>query len=283
MARPRCPKCNGLLVHEPAVADLPDRILCRACGWQMYRKVEPVIPEIPSETTGKDRPIRTAYGPAGPVTSDGKHWRGICPICKRPDVLLASRVGECCRCYTRINKGQDPLATTRPMPATPAKQVAKPEVPSVPPVPSVTSTDKGVIDMPETAPETGRTKAHKKSYSYRGTCNTCLRPDLKLSGKGGICSRCYHRKRTGRDPLADLPNQGIAKPAAPSPQAPLPPPIPEQKTARAACCLDPVQCMDEIWAATRARWIRELTEAPDNITRLRLAANQLEIMNRLEV
>jgi hypothetical protein len=48
-----------------------------------------------------------------------KTYRGVCPKCKRDDVLLTSKNGECYRCYKR---GDQATATTRPMPAAPVKK-----------------------------------------------------------------------------------------------------------------------------------------------------------------
>lgn len=50
-----------------------------------------------------------------------KNYRGTCPTCKRPDVLLISKNGDCHRCYKREQAGQDPNGTTRAMPSAPVK------------------------------------------------------------------------------------------------------------------------------------------------------------------
>ena len=57
-----------------------------------------------------------------------KAHRGTCPLCKREDVLLISKNGECHRCYKRGAKRQNPLDTNRPMPAAPAKKEKKVDV-----------------------------------------------------------------------------------------------------------------------------------------------------------
>lgn len=47
--RPVCPKCSGLLLFEPAAEGYEDRVLCRVCGWQVFRAPQVIQTEKPME------------------------------------------------------------------------------------------------------------------------------------------------------------------------------------------------------------------------------------------
>ena len=123
-------------------------------------------------------------------------------------------------------------------------------------------------------------KANKTSR-YQGTCSKCHRPDLKLTGKAGICSRCYWRAKNGKDPVeTEIIKTSVAtKPA--KVKAAQSPRTEAFWEAFEVLKINPVQLFDEVWMQTRAKWIKELTDATDPGKRLHLAADMLNNMNRL--
>lgn len=115
---PKCKKCSGLLLHQPATSVSPERVVCPLCGWNVLRP--PAVVPVPVEMKGKivrEPLLPPNDGRPAPVkVNNGKNYRGFCRICHRPDVLLTCKNGECCRCYKRIKNGLDPLTGAAPLP-----------------------------------------------------------------------------------------------------------------------------------------------------------------------
>lgn len=115
MSRPRCPKCNGLLKHEPAGIIGPERVHCILCSWQMVRATARIAPApetvetVPVEP--KPEPELIPETKEIPMTTT-KTKRGHCPSCKRDDVLMPGP--KCPHCYDRTKKGLD-VITGKPI------------------------------------------------------------------------------------------------------------------------------------------------------------------------
>lgn len=130
----------------------------------------------------------------------------------------------------------------------------------------------------------------ENDMNKRGTCPTCKREDVTMPS-ATKCFRCYSRSKQGLDPISGEPVSGASekpevKPTTAKVKASATSFIAEVSKADSIVehfNVNPVQCFDDAWSACRARWVAELTAAPDHVTRLRLAANMLESMNRLAV
>lgn len=246
MNHPTCPKCNGLLKHEPADILGPERVKCILCGWEKVRpgarpaRVAPV-----SETMKK--------APAEPKPkADPRPADGSCVSCHRTGLVL-SNGGICGRCTYRLSKGIDVLLTNQQSGILAPRKVATPITPI-------------------------QTKETTHMPSKRGTCPLCKRENVLMPGPK--CSRCYSRSKLGLDLLtgeplpvfrahdhSDLSSiKDTIKPAVKPAAATLP---------ASGFSLDVLAVIDEAWSSKRAAFIDQILAADKTADKLRITLNTL--------
>jgi hypothetical protein len=128
---PTCPKCNGLLKHEPADILGPERVKCILCSWELFRTpvVKAAVPAAPLTESTK----AAAAVPAKPAKKENTmstNPLGHCNLCHRDHVRLPSP-GKCSRCYSRLKRGVD-VITGLPL-SSPPPAAAESKTPAAAP------------------------------------------------------------------------------------------------------------------------------------------------------
>lgn len=295
---PTCPKCKGLLKHEPADILGPERVKCILCSWEKYR---PDAPAVRVAETVKLLP---------PLTMK-------CLTCGREFASSDARttVSTCSGCRYRIKHGRDPL-TGNPLPE-PIKAAPIGAQPETRPKdgscvgcgrPGLVLDNGGYcgrckyrrannIDLylpnqtsgiaaprKTTAPATIKTETKEISMpstkTKRGNCPSCRRDDVLMPGPK--CSRCYDRIERGVDVITGKPPVKPAlAPAILADDEVETLPVTVVKQAKPVELtfedfhIDVVGAVDEAWRTKRHDFITQLRNATKAAEKLRIAFHTL--------
>lgn len=252
MNHPTCPKCNGLLKHEPADILGPERVKCILCGWEKIRSGARPARVAPVSETVKTSPVEPKPKLSPKPKADPRPTDGTCASCHRAGLVL-NNGGICGRCTYRLSKGIEVMLPNQQS--------------------GIMAPRKGATSITPI-----QTKETTHMPSKRGTCPLCKRENVLMPGPK--CSRCYSRAKLGLDLLtgeplpvfrahdhSDLSSvKDTVKPAAKSAAAALP---------ASGFSLDVLAVIDEAWSSKRAAFIDQILAADKTADKLRITLNTL--------